>query len=123
MLPADRRLDNFLIKKMDAKVAKLPLDEAQTRIEVERQVGAYNSALPVVLAEFFPDITIDKYQAQQAWNLANISGLDLSKRPILAKVKARISELTEEFPLLFQKSGEEHYQQYVKAIRATTVKS
>ena len=116
-LPADRRLDVVIAKAITAKVAKAPLDEAQTLIALHRMVGEYNKALPVVMEKFFPHIKITPGQAKDALALAEIGKVDLSKRPIVAKVDAEITGLIEQYPLLFQKSDRKHYEHYVSAVQ------
>lgn len=118
-LPADRKLDVAIEAKVKAHALKQPIDQAQTLIIVTEVVGAYNHALPVVLAEFFPDVTVSATNARQIISLAEMAKIDLRNQPIVAKVNARVKTLAEEYPLLFQRSSAEHFKHYITAVKAT----
>lgn len=118
MLPESKRLDKVVEARVVKFMAKQPLDEAIMRNHVLEQVGRYNQAFSVVLREFFPEITITEREANAALHAANIARIDLQNSPILATVESRIEELIEEYPLLFQRSDEQHFIQYVNAVKA-----
>lgn len=122
-LPEAQRLDKVIAEALKAKLAVLPLDDAQTLMEITRVVGTYNKAMPVVLSEFFPNIKITMDQAQDALKIAQIAGIDLRKRPIAAKINQTINDLIEEYPLMFQRSDKSHYEAYVRAVKSAKVKS
>jgi hypothetical protein len=113
------RLDLVIKQSLDNKLATSPLDEAQTLQIVTRQVGSYNKAMTVVLEEFFPDVKITQAQAQEVIDMAIIAKVDLEKRPIAGRVTAKINALSDQYPLLFQKSDPSHFRHYVKAVKAT----
>lgn len=119
LLPDTKRLDVVVKAKMDSLVAKAPLDEAATFNALRSVVGQYNSALPVVMSNFFPSIKITSDRAAQVTRLASLANLDLQSRPIVAKIEAQLNELVKQYPLLFQRSERSHYEQYVKAVKAT----
>lgn len=119
LLTLNRRLDVVIERKVKNHMARQPLVEAQTLLEVTQQVGRYNSALPVVLEEFFPDIKISVDKAHEVIQAARIAKIDLQESGIESKVKVRVRTLSDEYPLLFQKSARQHYEQYVKAIQAS----
>lgn len=118
-LPESARLDKAIEDALFLKAGTLPIDQAITLTEVTRVVGSYNKAMPVVLDEFFPEVTIDQAKANEVLKIAQLAQLDLSKRPIAAKIDAKIKELISEYPLLFQRSDRKHYEHYVKAVKAT----
>lgn len=113
------RLDLVIKRTLDGVIAAAPLDEAQTLSIVTRQVGSYNKAMSVVLEEFFPDVKITQDRANEVLQMAEIAKIDLQNRPIAAKVTAKINALSEQYPLLFQKSDPSHFRHYVKAVKAT----
>lgn len=121
-LPPARRLDNVIHETLVKKAAASPLDDAQTMIAIRRNVGEYNRALPVVMAEFFPNLKITTEQADQTIHLAEMAKIDLRNRPIVAKIDSTIKELIGQYPLLFQKSDRAHYEHYVTAVKASTTK-
>lgn len=123
-IPDNLRLDNHIKAELDKVLAKAPLDEAQTLVAITRNVGSYNrKALEVVMAEFFPDVKINERQATDVLALAELAKIDLRTRPIVAKIDAKIRELVDNYPLLFQKSDRSHYEHYVKAVKAASAKS
>lgn len=123
LLPESMRLDVVLKAALDTMVAKAPLDEAQTLVALHRMVGEWNKALPVVLDNFFPNLNIDNRRATEVIRLAEIAGVDLRTRPIVAKLDAELAELATRFPLLFQKSDRKHYESYVEAVKALATAS
>ena len=120
LLPESRRLDKVIERKVKALLDKQPLAEAQTLLKVIDHVGRYNEALPVVLEEFFPEITINKTQADAVIAIAKIAKVDLQSSPIGAKVSTRVQELSDQYPLLFNKSSRQHFEQYVRAIKSAS---
>jgi hypothetical protein len=120
LLPESRRLDKVIERKVKALLAKQPLAEAQTLLKVIDHVGRYNEALPVVLEEFFPEITINRTQAENVLHIAKIAKVDLQSSPIGAKVSTRVQELSDQYPLLFNKSSRKHFEQYVRAIKSAS---
>jgi hypothetical protein len=118
-LPQDRNLSYVVKAKLEAVAKKAPLDEAQTLQAIRRAVGEYNRALPIVMAQFFPNLTITADQATDVINLAGMAKIDLRNRPIVAKIDSEINALIETYPLLFQKSEPDHYQNYITAIQAS----
>ena len=120
VLPDNRRLDTVLKVKMDAKIKTMRLEEAVTAVTVVEYVGRYSSALPVVLANFFPDVSMSQDAANSVVHMAQLAKIDVTKLPIYATVKTTVRELANQFPLLFQKSDRSHYEQYVNAIKAIT---
>lgn len=120
VLPDNRRLDTVLKVKMDAKIKTMRLEEAVTAVTVVEYVGRYNSALPVVLANFFPDVSMSQDAANSVVHMAQLAKIDVTQLPIYATVKTTVRELANQFPLLFQKSDRSHYEQYVNAIKAIT---
>lgn len=119
-LPANRRLDTALQSKMAAKIKTMKLEEAVTAVTVVDFVGRYNSALPVVMSNFFPNVSMTRGTADEVVSMAQLAKIDVTTLPIYAKVRATVKELSNQFPLLFQKSDRSHYEQYVNAIKALT---
>lgn len=118
-LPVASRLDNYIAATLTAKVAALPLDDAQTMQALRINCGAQNRALPVVLSQFFPNLTITPTVTDEILHIAEIAKIDLRNRPIVAKIDAEIKELIGRYPLLFQKSERSHFEHYVTAVKAS----
>lgn len=121
-LPIDRRLDNVIQSTLSKKANAAPLDDAQMMQAIRQHVGEYNRALPVVMAEFFPNLKITPVQAEEALDLAEMAQIDLRNRPIVAKIDSTIKELIGQYPLLFQKSERSHYEHYITAVKASNQK-
>lgn len=119
-LPESSRLDVVIKRQLDAKVAKAPLDEAQTFTAIRQHVGEYNRALTVVMENFFPEVKITSDAASQVLRMAEIAQIDLRNRPVVAKINLKIQELVQQYPLLFQKSDRSHYEHYINAVQTAT---
>jgi hypothetical protein len=117
-LPDDQRVDTYVKLRLEEAVAKAPLDQAQVLTAVTQMVGSYNKAFPVVMEQFFPDITITEAQANDVLEMAALAKIKLQDRPIAAKIEAKINGLVSKYPLLFQRSDRSHFEHYVKAVRA-----
>lgn len=117
-LPANMKLDTAIEKELTKQVAKAPLDAAQTYDVIVQMVGSYNKALPVVLANFFPELKIDATRSQEILAMADLAKIDLRNRPIAATINAKVRELIAQYPLLFQKSDRSHFEHYVAAVQA-----
>lgn len=119
-LPKSHKLDVVIERKVKAIAKRAKVAEAQEWYAVSEMVGRYNSALPVVLERFFPTLAgMNGDRAHSALNTAKIAGIDLQKVGNVDSVKAQVRALTNEYPLLFQKSGRNHFEQYVDAIQAS----
>lgn len=119
-LPKSQKLDLVISKRAKAAARKQPIDTAKAYLHVVETVGRYNSALPVVLDEFFPQLkTMSADRANRALQIARIAEVDLQNADAFDKVKAQVSTLADEYPLLFQKSSREHFEHYVEAVKAT----
>ncbi len=122
-LPDDRRLDRAIEATAKSKVPDTVLDQAQTLVALYRMVGEYNKALPVVMEQFFPGVKINANKAREALTLAETVKIDLRNRPIVAKIESELDALAKQYPLLFQKSDRSHFEHYIKAVKASAVKS
>lgn len=120
LLPKNERLDTFLAAKM-VKLAKgLNIDKAIKFNLVLDTVGQYNQALPVVLAEFFPELVgMNRNDVSKTIGTAELAKISLHSRPIADTVRAQLTSLAEQYPLLFQSTSKKHFEQYVTAIKAT----
>lgn len=117
-LPESRKLDNYIAKKLKKSVSMKELNTAVAYDLVASTVGHWNAALPVVLAEFFPEIpATTKNTFANTKNVAELAKISLQDLPITATITARLKELVDQFPLLFQRSDHKHYQQYVTAMK------
>lgn len=122
-LPNNMKLDVAIEKALAKKVARAPLDAAQTYDTIIQMVGQYNKALPVVLANFFPGLAMDQARSQEVLAMADLAKIDLRNRPIAATINAKVRALIEQYPLLFQKSDRSHFEHYVAAVKAAAEKA
>lgn len=118
VISADRKLDTMIKKAVDRHVMGLPLLDAQTYRMVMDEVGYYSDSFQVIMSEFFPDVTVTRHTFNEIVRAAQVAQLDLQTLPNVDKMRDKIKTLAEEYPLLFQRSGREHFEKYIQAVKA-----